>query len=161
MHERYNGADQIRAANGAGMNITHVGKSVIPSPSRPLHLNHVLHVPRAHKQLIYVHRFNIDNHTFMSCIHIFSWLRTRSRRGSCSEDHVWVVSTLYHNDFLPSLISFSRLSFVRLRIGGIARLATRLGTSSLVSSRIISCFVLVSSLVSRFVIPVFEPRPIS
>jgi hypothetical protein len=44
MHERYNNADQIHAANGVGMDITHVGKSVITSPSRPLHLNHVLHM---------------------------------------------------------------------------------------------------------------------
>jgi histone deacetylase 1/2 len=30
MHERYNGNEQIRAANGAGMDIAHVGQSVIP-----------------------------------------------------------------------------------------------------------------------------------
>jgi hypothetical protein len=65
MHERYNGHDQIRAANGAGMDIDHIGKSVIPTSSRPLHLNHVLHVPRAHKQLVSIHRFTLDNHTFI------------------------------------------------------------------------------------------------
>jgi hypothetical protein len=41
MHERYTGHDQFRAANGAGMEITHIGKSVLPNPHRPLHLNHL------------------------------------------------------------------------------------------------------------------------
>jgi hypothetical protein len=49
MHERYNGNDQIRAANGAGMDINHISKFVIPTSSRLLYLNHVLHVPLAHK----------------------------------------------------------------------------------------------------------------
>jgi hypothetical protein len=31
VHERYNGNDQIRAANGAGMDIVHVGTSILPS----------------------------------------------------------------------------------------------------------------------------------
>jgi hypothetical protein len=71
-HERYNGNDQVRAANGAGMVITHIGKSVIPSNSRPLHLNNVLHIPLAHKQLVSIHRFNLDNHTFIELHPYFS-----------------------------------------------------------------------------------------
>jgi hypothetical protein len=35
MHKRYTGNDQIRVANGAGVNITHVGKSILPNPSLP------------------------------------------------------------------------------------------------------------------------------
>jgi hypothetical protein len=65
MHERYNGNDQIRAANGAGMDITRIGQSVIPTSTRPLHLNQVLHVPLAHKQLVSIHRFTLDNNTFI------------------------------------------------------------------------------------------------
>jgi hypothetical protein len=34
MHERYNGTDQIRAANDAGMAIDHLGNSVIPTSTR-------------------------------------------------------------------------------------------------------------------------------
>jgi hypothetical protein len=34
LHERYNGNNQIRAANGASMDIVHVGTSVVPSSSR-------------------------------------------------------------------------------------------------------------------------------
>jgi hypothetical protein len=65
MHDRYNGNDQIRAANSAGMDINHIGQSVIPTSSRPLHLNHVLHVPHAHKQIVSIHRFALDNNTFI------------------------------------------------------------------------------------------------
>jgi hypothetical protein len=32
MHETYHNNDQIRVANGAGMDITHVGKAVLPDP---------------------------------------------------------------------------------------------------------------------------------
>jgi hypothetical protein len=65
MHERYNGNEQIRAANGAGMDIAHVGQSIIPTPTRPLHLHQVLHVPNAHKQLVSIHHFTLDNNTFI------------------------------------------------------------------------------------------------
>jgi hypothetical protein len=65
MHERYNGNEQIWAANDIGMDIAHVGQSVIPTPSRSLHLNKVLHVPTAHKQLVSIHRFTLDNNTFI------------------------------------------------------------------------------------------------
>jgi hypothetical protein len=73
MHERYNGADQIRVANGACMNIAHVGKSVIPSPSCPLHLNRALHVPHAHKHLISIHRSILIVALSLSYICIFPW----------------------------------------------------------------------------------------
>ena len=42
-HERYNGVDQVCAANRASTNINHIGESVIPTSCRPLQLNHVLH----------------------------------------------------------------------------------------------------------------------
>jgi hypothetical protein len=65
MHERYNGNDQILVANGACMDVNHIGKYVIPTSSLLLHLNHVLHLPRAHKQLVSIHHFTLDNNTFI------------------------------------------------------------------------------------------------
>jgi hypothetical protein len=65
MHERYHSHDQIWAANDVGMEINHISNSVIPSLSWPLQLNHVLHISRAHKHLVSIHHFNIDNHTFI------------------------------------------------------------------------------------------------
>jgi hypothetical protein len=73
MHEHYNDNDQIWEANGAGMNITHIGNSVLPTPSHLLHLNHVLHVPHTHKHLVSIHRFNLDNNTFIE-LHLFFFL---------------------------------------------------------------------------------------
>jgi hypothetical protein len=52
MHDPYSGDEQIHAANGLGMDITHVGNSIIPTPIHNLVLNHDLHVPSAHKNPI-------------------------------------------------------------------------------------------------------------
>jgi hypothetical protein len=64
-HERYHGNDQIHAANGAGMNITHIGETIIPTHDQNLHLKDVLLVPEASKSLISAHRFTNDNHAFV------------------------------------------------------------------------------------------------
>jgi hypothetical protein len=80
MHERYTGNDQIRAANGAGMNITHVGKSILPNPSCPLYLNNILHVSHAHKQLVSIHRFNLDNHTYIELHLLFFLIKDQATR---------------------------------------------------------------------------------
>jgi hypothetical protein len=80
MHERYNGGDQIHAANGAGMEITHVGKSILTSLSRPFHLTDVLHVPRDYKQLISIHCFNLDNNTFIELHLFFFMIKDRATR---------------------------------------------------------------------------------
>lgn len=61
-HEKYKGTDQIHTASGAGMNICNVGHAVIDTPTKPLHLNNILHVPTAQKSLVSVHRFSSDNH---------------------------------------------------------------------------------------------------
>jgi hypothetical protein len=44
MHETYHGNDQIHAANGSSVDINRIGTSIIPTASRPLVLNKVLHV---------------------------------------------------------------------------------------------------------------------
>jgi hypothetical protein len=72
-HDRYNGGDQIRAANGQGMDIDHIGDSVISTLICPLHLKNVLHVPHTHKQLIFIHYFTLDNNTFIE-FHPFFFL---------------------------------------------------------------------------------------
>jgi hypothetical protein len=65
MHETYHGNDQIHATNGSGMYINRIGTSIIPTASRPLVHNKVLHVPSTHKNLISAHRFTLDNITFI------------------------------------------------------------------------------------------------
>jgi hypothetical protein len=33
VRNKYNGTDQVHIANGSGMNISHIGHSIIPTPS--------------------------------------------------------------------------------------------------------------------------------
>jgi hypothetical protein len=63
--ETYNGIDQIFTASEAGMNIYNIGHDVIDNPIKPLHLNNVLHVPKAQKKIVFVHRFSSDNQFFL------------------------------------------------------------------------------------------------
>jgi hypothetical protein len=63
--ERYNGSDQVQIANGSGLKISHVGHSLLPGSSRPLHLNHILYVPSINKNLCSIHRLTSDNNAFM------------------------------------------------------------------------------------------------
>lgn len=65
VHDKYNGTDQIRTASGAGMNINRIGHAIVRAPGRILHLNNVLHVPQANKNLVSVHRLATDNQAFL------------------------------------------------------------------------------------------------
>jgi hypothetical protein len=75
MHEPYTGTDQIQTANGSGMGITRIGTSIVPTSSRNLVFNNVLHVTSTHKNLIYVHHFTFDNDTLLNFILISFSLR--------------------------------------------------------------------------------------
>jgi hypothetical protein len=90
MHDSYNGNDQLHAANDAGMEISRIGKSIVPTPSRNLVLNNVLHVPTAHKNLIFVHRFTLDNNTFIEFHPYFFLIKDQKMRkvllrGPCKD----------------------------------------------------------------------------
>jgi histone deacetylase 1/2 len=62
---KYHGGDNVHAADGAGMEIAHIGHSTVLSPSRVFHLNNVLHVPQAHKSLCSVNQLAKDNHVYL------------------------------------------------------------------------------------------------
>jgi histone deacetylase 1/2 len=64
MKEQYHGSDNVHTANGAGMRITHIGQSFISTPSHPLHLKDVLHVPSVTRNLLSVKKFTRDNNVF-------------------------------------------------------------------------------------------------
>jgi histone deacetylase 1/2 len=64
-HEKYLGRDNVKAANGTGMTIANIGKSIINTNSRPLLLNDVLHVPKTTKNLLSVHKLTRDNDVFI------------------------------------------------------------------------------------------------
>jgi hypothetical protein len=65
MHDPYYSNDQIHTANRSGMDITHVSNTIIPTPTHDLILNNVFHVFTSHKNLISIHRFTLDNDTFI------------------------------------------------------------------------------------------------
>jgi histone deacetylase 1/2 len=64
VYEPYNGKDQLQTANGSGMRIKHIGHSIIPSSSHPLHLKNILHVPDITHNLLPVKKFTHDNNIF-------------------------------------------------------------------------------------------------
>jgi hypothetical protein len=55
------------------MHIAHVGNSIIPTPSRDIHLKQVLHVPHTSKNLVSIHRLTYDNNVAIE-FHPFSFL---------------------------------------------------------------------------------------
>jgi hypothetical protein len=65
VRDKYHGGDQIHTASGAGMEIKHIGHSLVHTPTRNLHLNNILHVPKAAKNLVSVHRLTKDNSVFL------------------------------------------------------------------------------------------------
>lgn len=54
IRDKYMGNDQIHTASGAGIEIKHIGHSTVHTPTRDLHLNNILHVPKAAKNLVSV-----------------------------------------------------------------------------------------------------------
>jgi histone deacetylase 1/2 len=65
VRDKYHGGDQIHTTSGAGMEIKHIGHSLVHTPTRNLHLNNILHVPKAAKNLVSVHRLTKDNSAFL------------------------------------------------------------------------------------------------
>jgi histone deacetylase 1/2 len=65
VRDKYTGNDNVHAANGAGMEIDHVGHSILRSQSSQIHLNNILHVPKAHKSLVSVNRLTHDNNAYL------------------------------------------------------------------------------------------------
>jgi hypothetical protein len=77
MHEPYTGTDQIHATNDSGMAINRIGTSIIPTSTCNLTLNNVLHVSVAHENLLSVHRFTLDNDTFIKFHPYFFLIKDR------------------------------------------------------------------------------------
>jgi hypothetical protein len=73
--DKYNGNDQIHTASGSGMKINHIGHNTIHTHCHQLQLNNILHVPRALKNHISVHRLASDNTSFLNFILISFALR--------------------------------------------------------------------------------------
>ena len=47
------------------MDISYIGHTTVHTPTRDIHLNNVLYVPQAKKNLVSVHRLAADNNAFL------------------------------------------------------------------------------------------------
>jgi histone deacetylase 1/2 len=66
VRDRYTGNEQIHTVSGAGMDIHHIGHSVIRTPNNhDLQLKNILHVPQATKSLLATSKLAFDNHAFV------------------------------------------------------------------------------------------------
>jgi hypothetical protein len=94
------------------MDITRIGKTIIPTPIRNLALNHVLHVPFAHKNLIFVHRFTLDNDIFIEFHPYFFLIKDKKTRRVLL--HRSCKGGLY--PLPPSMSKFWKLMFSAIKI---------------------------------------------
>ena len=65
IRDRYTGNEQIHSASGQGMDIAHIGHSVLSTPSGSLKLNNILHVPNSEQSLLSAYQLMKDNHVFI------------------------------------------------------------------------------------------------
>ena len=65
IYDKYSGSEHVRTANRIGMEIDHVCHSTLHSRTSNIHLNNILHVPKANKSLISVNRLACDNNAFL------------------------------------------------------------------------------------------------
>ena len=70
----------VQTANGTGMRITHVGQSIIPTPSQQLHLKNICHVPSVTRNLLSVKRLTTDNNVFFEFHPWYFLIKDRASR---------------------------------------------------------------------------------
>jgi hypothetical protein len=86
MNEQYHGKNHVHIASRAGMRITHISQSFLPtSCSHPLHLKYVLHVPSITRNLLSVF-FCLYNNVLFDFNSQYFFVKDRDTREvtSCS-----------------------------------------------------------------------------
>jgi hypothetical protein len=81
IQDKYNGTEKVHMVSGSGMEISHTGKSFIHTLSHKLKLCNILHVPKATKNILYIHCFALDNNIFFEIHPWFFQLRISTRRA--------------------------------------------------------------------------------
>ena len=71
LHQPYEGPDDIVIGDGTGLNITHVGKSTLSTPSHSFSLSNVLCVPSMKQNLISVSQFCKTNNSSIEILSLF------------------------------------------------------------------------------------------
>jgi histone deacetylase 1/2 len=96
--EDYNGSDQVLVGNGAGLQISHIGSSILTPSKTPFVLKQLLIVPEIQKNLISVQQFCSDNLVFFEFHDHFFLIKDYSGK-------------IFHcGTFKDGLYSFSSLS---------------------------------------------------
>jgi histone deacetylase 1/2 len=113
--DKYAGNDQVHTTSGSGMDINHVSRTIIHTPTRKLYLNNVLHVLNTKKNLISAYRLMLDNHAFIELHPTFflikdqatkmSLLRGRCRAGLCP-----LPSSTLHNKQAQQVLGAFKVS---------------------------------------------------
>jgi hypothetical protein len=129
MRDNYRGHNKVHTASVQGIDIAHVGHSIISNHDQNFHLRNILHVPNASKNLLFVHCFTHDNRVFLE-FHPFYFLikdhvtRKKIHIGGC-------VGGLY--PLISSLVSPSQSqkhAFIAAKLSH-AKWHSRLGHPSL------------------------------
>src|SRR4051812_18046517 len=91
------------------MVISHIGHIIVSSPFKNLHLNEILHVHTASKNLLFVHRIALDNNVFLEFHPFYFFTKDRVTRRILH--HGRCVGSLYpsyvHRHLPPSSKPFS------------------------------------------------------
>jgi hypothetical protein len=74
VHNKYNGRARVHIAYGNGLHISHIGHSILHTPSSPLLFKNILHVPSASKKLLSIHKLTLDNNIFLEFHHFLFFL---------------------------------------------------------------------------------------
>jgi hypothetical protein len=121
--DKYNGAERVHTTSGAGMEISHTGNSFIHTPTRKLELCNVLHIPNATKNLMFVHRFALDNNVFFKIHPWFFLIKDQDTRATLlCHDGLYPIPTSYPVKFIfgvnkPSIIRWhGRLGYPSFQI---------------------------------------------
>jgi hypothetical protein len=103
IHDKYYGNDHVHAANGSGMDISHVGHSTLQSPHHKIHLRNILHVPSSNKSLVSINRLTRDNDAFVEFHPTHFCIKERATKktllGGRSEGGLYPLKPLQHPDF--------------------------------------------------------------
>ena len=99
VRDPYQGRDKVNTASGQGMDIRHVGHSIIHTHVQNFHLNNILHVPNASKNLLSVHKLTYDNRVFIEFHPSFFFIKDQVtkkiiHRGQCVGGLYPLISSL-------------------------------------------------------------------
>jgi hypothetical protein len=93
IRNKYQGGDQIHTASGTCMDISFIGQTTFPTPSRNILLKDILYVPISKKILVSVHRLTSDNSIFLELHPTFFLVKDQQTRTILLKG--WCIGGLY------------------------------------------------------------------